>query len=1035
MLARTIIVLTSTYLAAFGCLSAQIGPNLWWPIRSGFVMSWATPPTEPALPFVEQVPMGFSGGYAPITFKANDRTVHIVANATGVRYGNGSYVKGSKRRLDWHTDKSSMSSQHALIPDARDSHILYFGCVPEGGNPTFGGYQDYHIVKVDIKADTVTEPFAALLPNEELYVDRGLFSSGAVGAASYPALNRVWIVMLFREANNLGRWDDDSIELHAFRITNGVLYPPVITSIAGYNDGGKIIFNASGRSAYFQNTVVNFSPETGEFTVAKILKVPNRLESGVFSPSGRYLWVPRLAWDNGLQLYFQEILQYDLHQSQDSISPIYSQPIPDTRAFIGCGVGNAIPCAIGPDCRLYFSYRDYVGRIEYPDLEGDAAGFNPTWMAVPQTFRGELSDYWGLPDLVNQLTFPDGQKSCLWPRVEVPSDTICEGGCANLSATYYNNVDTWEWTFAGGVPSTFTGKTPPCVRYDAAGTYTVQLVVTNNAGVDTITSHVLVRARPNVSAGPDVQMCRGGSAVLTATGAITYTWQPREGLSDTSSASPTARPLRDTMMYVVTGTDAFGCTNVDTIVVRRGTLVAGITRDTSVCYGSSVTLQATGGDRFMWWPSAGLNTTSEATVVASPTTRTTYFVEVTSGTCIDTATVTVGVLPKPTIFLSGDTVVCAGDIAQLTATTNEPGAIVWRDEQGSVVGATLVVDVTPTQRKTYTAVFTSNRGCSDTQRITVDVERATSHADLDTLVCAGTELLIGGETYDIQRDTSWQVVATTPSGCADTSRITIRTESVDIVAEGASVCYGELATCRAYTSVRGGTDSVNIQWFDEFGTLLHTGTTYTTRAEANQRVIVRARSPLGCEATDTVDITIIAPQRWTTSIGRGSGVPGTIVHTTLTSSITQLPYRLSIAPTTPEALLTAVTPGRILNDGRDGSSIVIEVDASDADLTWRVYLGARQQIPLAGHVTLTDSTCVSVDVVPGVLDVEGCAILVRAIRMAEGARLQVYDLLGDLIADDTSTSAETTLANLRPGLYIVRMYTTTTRSDTLLLVE
>ena len=45
------------------------------------------------------------------------------------------------------------------------------------------------------------------------------------------------------------------------------------------------------------------------------------------------------------------------------------------------------------------------------------------------------------------------------------------------------------------------------------------------------------------------------------------------------------------------------------------------------------------------------------------------------------------------------------------------------------------------------------------------------------------------------------------------------------------------------------------------------------------------------------------------------------------------------------------------------------------------------------------------------------------------------DILGDLIADDTSTSAETTLANLRPGLYIVRMYTTTTRSDTLLLVE
>jgi len=850
----------------------------------------------------------------------------------------------------------------------------------------------------------------------------------------------VWIVMLFGKFNDLRRFDDDSLQMHAYRISDGVLFPPVITSIAGRTLGViKFTFSASGRSAYFKNRVLDFSPETGEFRVTKILKVSNVIENGLFSPSGRYLWVPRFLWDSGIYpaAHTSEMLQYDLHQPQDTISPIYNHIIPNNTFYTG---PQYLPCAMGPDCRLYFSYgyRGYVSRIEYPDLEGDAAGFNPTWMAVPSTFRTSLNGdggYWGLPDLVNQLTFPDGVKSCLWPRVEVTSDTVCEGGCANLSATYYNNVDTWEWTFDGGVPATWTGKTPPCVRYERAGTYKVRLVATNNAGRDTITSVVLVRPSASVSAGNDVQMCRGGSAVLTATGAVRYVWQPGTGLSDSTSASPTVRPSRDTMLYVLTGTDEFGCVGVDTVVVRQGTLQAGVSSDTALCSGSSVLLQASGGDAFAWWPSNGLSSTSSAAVVATPTTTTRYFVEVRSGTCIDTASVVVRIVNTPSMRLTGDSVICSGSASRLVATADVPGQIVWKDQNGSVIDSAMTIVVRPTQRTTYTAVFTSAAGCRDTQSIVVNIEQAATHQDVDTAVCAGTAVVIGAVSIVVQRDTSWQVISSTASGCADTSRVTVRSESIDVVVEGASVCYGELATCKAYASVNGAADTPVVQWFDELGTLLHTGTTYTVRADANRRVTARARSPLGCEAAGTADITIILPKQWTTSIGRASGVPGSSVHTTLTSGIPQLPYRLTIAPTAPEAIVTAVTPGRILSDGRDGQSIVIEVYAADANLTWQVFLGARQQIPLTGSVTLTDSSCVSADVLPGALDIEGCAILMRSIRITEGARLQVYSLLGTLIADASPTSAEATLATLHPGLYIVRMYIATAHEDKLLLVE
>lgn len=1016
--------------AASASVSAQIGPNAWWPVRGGLYMYWTPPSSEPLVSLVQQHPVGFIEGVA--AFSSDYTVTKLVGDATGVRYLGGQFVNGSRQRKTSFLDSPSSTAQQIILPDAEDRNIVYFATAPElTGRVDWGGYQGYHIARIDLRAGFVTEPFWGLLPDMDSLGRIGLHSTEIIAAAAFPSLNRVWIVHLFSKPNDMRRFDDDSTYLFAYRISNGILSPPIVSKIMGSTPTiSKFTFNESGSLAYIANTVFQFSAETGAFTVYKRLDTPigtslnpgfNTITNGLFSPSGRYLWIPRQMWAD--TFYINELLQYDLESPQDTIRPIYRNTL-TIEPWFSPYDWNYVHCAMGPDCRLYFSFRSHIGRIEYPDLMGDAAAFNPTWRAVPSTFRG-VPGFTGLPDLVNQLTFPDGQKSCLWPRVEVPSDTICEGGCVELTSVYYNNVDTWEWTFDGGVPSTFTGKVLPCVRYDSAGTYAVRLIATNNAGRDTISSHVLVRTRPSVSAGPDVQMCRGGSAVLTASGAVAYRWQPREGLSDTSSASPTARPLRDTMTYVVTGTDAFGCTNVDTIVVRQGTLVAGITRDTAVCVGASVLLQATGGDGFVWWPSTGLNTTSAATVIASPTTRTTYFVEVRSGTCIDTAMVTVEVFPMPTVVLSGDSIICAGDVSQLTATASEPGEIIWLDEQGSTIGTTVTIDVTPIRRTTYTVIFTSERGCSDTQRITVDVERATTHADVDTVVCAGTDVVIDGVPYTIQRDTSWQVIASTPSGCADTSRITVRTEIVELVTQDAAVCAGEQATCRAFST---GT----VQWYDAVsGTLVHNGLTYTTVADVNRSFIVRATSPLGCEAVDTATITVVPPEQWTVVIGQSNGLPGSIVHVPVTSSVSQLPFMLHFAPTAPEAIIRSVTPGRILNDGRDGNDVVVELDAQNADLTWQLYLGARDTIPLPARIDITDSTCTTANVVAGSLTVEGCAIAMRAINMQGVVRMQIFSLLGDLVSDVHESEGSVAIDALPAGLWMVRVYTATSHRDTL----
>lgn len=69
--------------------------------------------------------------------------------------------------------------------------------------------------------------------------------------------------------------------------------------------------------------------------------------------------------------------------------------------------------------------------------------------------------------------------------------TVTIGNSVNftdLSSDGGNAITNWEWTFAGGTPNSFTGENPPAITYDALGTYTVELTVTNtNGGVDTDT--------------------------------------------------------------------------------------------------------------------------------------------------------------------------------------------------------------------------------------------------------------------------------------------------------------------------------------------------------------------------------------------------------------------------------------------------------------------------------------------------------------------------------------------------------------------
>ncbi len=60
------------------------------------------------------------------------------------------------------------------------------------------------------------------------------------------------------------------------------------------------------------------------------------------------------------------------------------------------------------------------------------------------------------------------------------------------------NPTSWQWSFPGGSPSSYSGQTPPAINYPTIGTYNVSLTVTNASGSDTKTRTNYISVAPPV---------------------------------------------------------------------------------------------------------------------------------------------------------------------------------------------------------------------------------------------------------------------------------------------------------------------------------------------------------------------------------------------------------------------------------------------------------------------------------------------------------------------------------------------------------
>jgi hypothetical protein len=138
----------------------------------------------------------------------------------------------------------------------------------------------------------------------------------------------------------------------------------------------------------------------------------------------------------------------------------------------------------------------------------------------------------------------------------------------------------------------------------------------------------------------------------------------------------------------VTNTVFVSCNTANTITISS------TAANSTICSGNSATLSALGGTSYTWFPGAITN----ASTVVTPVSNSCYtLMSANINGCTTMSTICIGVLPSPTLVVSGNGTVCAGGSLTLALM----GALSYSlAPPGVVVGGTVII--TPSVTTTYT---------------------------------------------------------------------------------------------------------------------------------------------------------------------------------------------------------------------------------------------------------------------------------------------------------------------------------------------
>jgi len=319
--------------------------------------------------------------------------------------------------------------------------------------------------------------------------------------------------------------------------------------------------------------------------------------------------------------------------------------------------------------------------------------------------------------------------------ISTTATSVCTGNSVTITANPLptTSITTYKWSSnAGGLTTKSVTLTPT-----ATATYTVTATIGGIAKPAFIV--ITVNAKPTVSAGSAVAICKGKSTILTAVGSTGSTYKWNIGTTNPQTVSPSA-----TTTYIVTGTNASGCFATSSVIVTVNAIptVTFVPSVSDICLGTSTTITASGAISYSW--SNGFNSTSQT---VSPTVTTVYTVTGTTNSCSASAFKTINVNASPTVSLvATPTTIVAGALSTLTASgastyawssgtgttqTVSPSVSTLYSVTGTTAGCTGIASTTVTVGGLW-----SRTGTTLTPTMAGDVVQATDYLGVDGLSVA-----------------------------------------------------------------------------------------------------------------------------------------------------------------------------------------------------------------------------------------------------------------------------------------------------------
>lgn len=312
------------------------------------------------------------------------------------------------------------------------------------------------------------------------------------------------------------------------------------------------------------------------------------------------------------------------------------------------------------------------------------------------------------------------------PMTTVGSPTAC--GNSSTKIFTITQAPSGTTSYSWSLPAWNGSSTSPTIN-PTFGTNSVVLntYAMSPAGcVGASTLAVIVKS-PTVSVTSSTNfICPGNRSILTASGAVTYSWnQPAVSVASSTDNPIVVTPTIGTV-YSVTGWGVAGCTNTANYSVNMLPLpnLTITSQPSVVCAGGVNTLTATGALNYNWQPVGPL---TSVTTVTPPTGINTYTVIGQSANgCTNTAVVTL--TPGVTIPLStaANVTICAdiNPCATLSTVTSftSPVTYSWFDFWLPVPGNQSTLSICPPLTTTYVVTASSNFGCSSTTNIAVQVQ-------------------------------------------------------------------------------------------------------------------------------------------------------------------------------------------------------------------------------------------------------------------------------------------------------------------------